>query len=245
MKTTHELVPITNDLAVPPSLLNANGYQAVPLPTPAEPLTPEELANHTTDEAIIEKGFETFWEVGQAFIRIRDGRTYRMQFSTFEDYCRIRWDMTARRALQLCSATEIAERLKSKGHRFIPAAESVLRPLSVLPEDLQDEAWAQAVRTAKNLKPTARHVQSVVNRLRGIEPAAKLSGSDSIAIDAGSKQDRILAATQDAIAKLRYLQDAIGTPDSAATAKLSVALDIVHDIKLQTERVEKLQASRQ
>jgi hypothetical protein len=50
----------------------------------------------------------------------------------------------------------------------MPAAESVARPLAALPDpEQQREAWQQAVDTAPGGKVTARHVESVVNTMRG------------------------------------------------------------------------------
>lgn len=58
-------------------------------------------------EAKIEHGLTTFWEVGQALMQIRDERLYRAEFSTFEDYCQQRWDMSRRRANQLVEAAQL------------------------------------------------------------------------------------------------------------------------------------------
>src|SRR6476660_8234750 len=45
-------------------------------------------------EAIIQKGIQTFVEVGNALLEIRESRLYRGQYSTFEEYCRTRWAMS-------------------------------------------------------------------------------------------------------------------------------------------------------
>ena len=37
-------------------------------------------------EVVIRQGLETFIEVGQALMTIRDKRLYRIEFGTFEDY---------------------------------------------------------------------------------------------------------------------------------------------------------------
>jgi len=49
-------------------------------------------------EAVIEKGLQTFYEVGQALAFIREKKLYRAEYKTFEDYCRERWGISA----QLC-----------------------------------------------------------------------------------------------------------------------------------------------
>ena len=45
-------------------------------------------------EGIIERGMQTFVEVGAALRLIREGRLYRTDFGTFEDYCQERWGWT-------------------------------------------------------------------------------------------------------------------------------------------------------
>lgn len=42
------------------------------------------------------KATKAFYEVGSALLRIRDSRSYRDQYDTFEAYCRERWDLTHR-----------------------------------------------------------------------------------------------------------------------------------------------------
>ena len=47
-------------------------------------------------EAVIERGQQTFIEVGQALMEIRDSRLYRETHATFEAYCNERWGWTRR-----------------------------------------------------------------------------------------------------------------------------------------------------
>jgi hypothetical protein len=43
-------------------------------------------------ERVMERGLQTFVEVGKALADIRDGELYRGQgYATFEDYCQQRW----------------------------------------------------------------------------------------------------------------------------------------------------------
>lgn len=58
-------------------------------------------------EATIASGLGAFQAVGDALTRIREGRLYRQNFATFEDYCASKWGFSARRANQLMSAAEI------------------------------------------------------------------------------------------------------------------------------------------
>lgn len=62
-------------------------------------------------ERVIQDGLDTFIEVGGALSVIRDQRLYRSSHKTFEDYCREKWDMTGRRARQLCAAAGVVRNL--------------------------------------------------------------------------------------------------------------------------------------
>jgi hypothetical protein len=62
-------------------------------------------------ETVVEKGLDTFWQVGSALREIRVRRLYRSQYPTFVEYCEKRWGITDRRARQLMSATEVIEEL--------------------------------------------------------------------------------------------------------------------------------------
>jgi phage N-6-adenine-methyltransferase len=62
-------------------------------------------------ESVIEKGIQTFIEVGNALCRIRDGKLYRATHSTFESYCKERWGMTKRNANLLIVEAEVAKEM--------------------------------------------------------------------------------------------------------------------------------------
>jgi hypothetical protein len=70
--------------------------------------------------------------VGNALLDIRDGRLYREEFGTFEEYCQQRWKMSRIRAHQLIQATEIASDLLTDVNTPKPTNEFQLRPLAKL-----------------------------------------------------------------------------------------------------------------
>jgi hypothetical protein len=124
-------------------------------------------------ETIIERGLETFVEVGAALMHIRESRLYRAEYATFEDYCQDRWGMVASRARQLIGAAQVAGNLESVTTGNGPASERQTRPLTSLEPDDQRLAWQLATETAPqdsngNGKITANHVQTVVNALKEI-----------------------------------------------------------------------------
>jgi len=127
-------------------------------------LSPRESTRLEKCEAVIEKGLQTFVEVGNALLEIRDSRLYRLGFDTFEDYCRERWQMSKRHANRLIESAEIVQNLGPIGP--VPDSESVARPLTSLKLDQQRGAWEEAVKNAPNGKPTARDVRAAVDRLK-------------------------------------------------------------------------------
>ena len=130
----------------------------------AHELTVSECDRLTALESTIERGLQTFVDVGTALLEIRDSRLYRQTFGTFEDYCSERWGIARRQAYRLMDAAQVVENV-SNWTQTVPATESQARPLTGLPVDLQREAWQRAVDTAPNGKITAAHVASVVDSL--------------------------------------------------------------------------------
>lgn len=72
----------------------------------APALTPREQKELTRQELRIEKALPSFLELADALSVIRDGRLYRAEFGTFDDYVSARWDMTRQRVSQLTSAAD-------------------------------------------------------------------------------------------------------------------------------------------
>ncbi|MCC6192099.1 MAG: hypothetical protein IT318_23970 [Anaerolineales bacterium] len=111
-------------------------------------------------ETIIQLGLSTFVEVGNALLRIRDGRLYRASHKTFEEYTQERWGMTRRRANQLIGAAETVGNLGTTVP-ILPDAERQVRPMAQLAAEQQQAAWDEATRRA-NGQPTAAIVEQVV-----------------------------------------------------------------------------------
>jgi hypothetical protein len=118
-------------------------------------------------ETAIEHGLQTFIEVGNALMEIRDSRLYREQFGTFEDYCRDRWGMERRHAYRLIDAADVVNNVSNWTHLPPPTNEAQARPLAGLTPQLQREVWPVVVDTAPNGKITGAHVQSTVNQMYG------------------------------------------------------------------------------
>ncbi|MFC1895061.1 hypothetical protein ACFL0Q_00140 [Thermodesulfobacteriota bacterium] len=115
-------------------------------------------------EETISQNLTAFYEVGRALKEIRDTRLYTevLGYSTFEEYCRDRWDMSHRHAYRLLESASVVENLKCDQLVTQPLNESQARPLTRLPAETQAKAWQEVLNTAPEGKVTARHVTTVV-----------------------------------------------------------------------------------
>jgi hypothetical protein len=68
-------------------------------------------------EETIERGLQTFLEVGLALTEIRESKLYRVDFDTFEAYCKGRWGFTRRRANQLVEAARVGTMVPVENER--------------------------------------------------------------------------------------------------------------------------------
>ncbi len=57
-------------------------------------------------EAVVDRGLQTFFEVGSALLEIRENKLYRDTHKTFTDYCRHRFGFTDSRGRQLIAAAK-------------------------------------------------------------------------------------------------------------------------------------------
>lgn len=131
-----------------------------------------ELSRLAECEAVIDRGLKTFVDVGNALLEIRDNRLYRAEYSTFEDYCRERWNISRPRAYQLIEAAEVVNCLSTIVDK-IPATESQVRPLTQLEPEQQREAWQYVVNNAPDGKITAAQVLEAAKIIQAEKREAK------------------------------------------------------------------------
>jgi hypothetical protein len=115
-------------------------------------------------KSVIEKGLNTFVDVGEALLTIRDERLYRQEYRTFEEYCNRRWNFNDRRATQLIQASQAIKNLSTIVDK-LPINEAQTRPLVTLTSQEQVDVWQEAVASAPDGNITARHVQQVVDEI--------------------------------------------------------------------------------
>ncbi|MET7900349.1 ParB/Srx family N-terminal domain-containing protein [Streptomyces sp. NPDC005355] len=113
-----------------------------------------QLAEH---EAVIERGLNTFVEVGNALAAIREQRLYRAQFGTFEDYCRARWSFGRRRANELIASAQVVGAIAPTD---LPPLENEgqARELARVPEPERAAVWSATIERTDG-KPTAAAVR--------------------------------------------------------------------------------------
>ena len=101
-------------------------------------------------EHTVERGLQTFVEVGQALAEIRERKLYRASHDTFERYCRERWGFTRQRARQFIDAAAVTI-IVVKAGLPAPTNEAQARelvPLRRRPGELET-AWRDTLIVAK------------------------------------------------------------------------------------------------
>lgn len=199
-------------------------------------------------EAIVRHGLKAFVEVGHALAKIRDSKLYRETFGTFEDYCLATWDITDRYARNLWSAAEVVDELAKHNFAVLPETESQARPLTKLPQVEWVPTWVEVLADGQE-KVTASRVAMVVqrrmSRLKGNRPASDTDlFKRPVTIDAGTREEQILATTASARAELRKLQDLIRTADSEAAANVARSIQDMDKLQDHVQRVNGLHANR-
>lgn len=144
------------------------------------PLTPEETASLEAYESRIERGLQTWIEVGICLMEIRDKRLYRASYDTFTDYCQERWEFRRRRADTLiqCAAEwmEIEKALPQPANEhqdaqngpkvpngpalnpLVPRHDRAIQELLKTPKRQRQEVFEAAVRMAHNHAPERAHI---------------------------------------------------------------------------------------
>lgn len=162
----------------------------------AELITPAESIRLCQLEQIIQKGKDTFVEVGTALSEIRDSRIYRATFKTFEDYCQSRWDFSRQYVNKIISAAEVVSKMETVVSK--PTTERQVRELAKAPEETRPAAWERAQEIAKEeSKPVAaRHVEAaVLEVMPKEEPETVIEDGTKEDIPADSEKLSLLKST--------------------------------------------------
>ena len=114
-------------------------------------------------EQVIEGGLQTFIDVGNALMQIKENRLYKVSYSNFGDYCKERWGFTQQHAGRLISGTNIVNKIKSVPSGLAPPeSENQTRALSKSKDPAED--WEKAQKISGKEQPTAREIKEVIRK---------------------------------------------------------------------------------
>lgn len=182
---------------------------------PTSQLTPEERELRDHHEAIVTDGIHTFVDVGNALLEIAEKRLYRETHGSFEPYCREKWDMSARRAYQLCEAAKVVSALPDECEPLV-RTERAVRELAKVPEEKRAEVILEA---KKRGKVTAKSITDIAAETQPADDdPPRIKTYDQELVDAvGIKhvqtalEQEVIEALECGIANFRLLIDDIKT----------------------------------
>lgn len=205
--------------------------------TPPYPLTAVEIAEFDICEARIERGLQTFIDVGMALGTIQSRQLFRGAYSSFEVYLEERWGFSARHARRLITGSEIAGNLI--GFPIKPISESQVRPLAGLPAEEQRAVWKEATATAPHGRVTAKHVAALVESLNDARQRVPTGRAD---LPVRFPEERRRALAERALAALEELAalPAIAGEDG----DLREAIEIVERQIPLCNRLDEMQRAR-
>lgn len=164
-------------------------------------------------EQTIETGMSSFVLVGEALLEVRDSRLYRLNYPTFEAYCKGRWGFSRGHAYRLMDAAEVVGALSPNGDT--PATEAEARALAPVLREFGPEAAAVVLTEA--IEATNGHVTAAA--------IAAVANPEERPIDQASNDEWIeLVRVMDHIDSLTssdasYLAATVPMRRRAATAK--------------------------
>lgn len=172
-------------------------------------------------EAIVERGLVTFVEVGRALQEIRDAKLYKATHTTFEAYCKERWNFSASRGRQLIAAAGVAGRLESVTRVTVPSERHARALAPLVDAKGPEEAARVYAKASVNGTPTVAAVEvAVAEHVIGREP---VSVHEEIAGALGMPVETVVQAERD------YF-DPLAAMESAASAIESVNEKVPEDV---------------
>jgi len=136
-----------------------------------EVLSPTTPADLRELEAVIERGLETFVQVGVALREIRDRKLYLETHPTWDDYCRQRWGFSRIHAHRMIDAATVSAMLPMGN---LPDSERQARELGRLSSDPEAvrAVWAEVQEEHGN-SVTAADIRAAVDRRLGRDGGAQ------------------------------------------------------------------------
>lgn len=145
--------------------------------TVLEPLSMEEESERLRLERKVERAF---YEAGLALQTLRDKRLYRSTHSTFEEYCRERFDYSRSYSSRLIKAVGVVDNIRQNVANWqqnqtivLPATESQCRHLAKLKQpSVQTRAWIESVKRCDGSNPPAKVIKEVVEEIKPTKKTA-------------------------------------------------------------------------
>lgn len=132
-----------------------------------QPFEQEELVRC---EEVIRDGIKDFFRVGVALTKIRDLKLYRETNSTFEDYCKARWDFSRQHGYALIAAARTVEIVSEVGP--MPQNERQIRSITKLEEEQQRNIWRRALDIARRQNDGVVTTSIVEHAIKQLEDEA-------------------------------------------------------------------------
>jgi hypothetical protein len=141
---------------------------------PPKALTKDELGEFKRLKKVVADGLESFVDVGNALLAIRDNEYYRENHKTFETFCKSEWDLPRAYAYRLIGSAQVVNSLSPMGD-ILPDNERQARPLASLEPDQQSAVWRQVIDSAPTNSAgepviTAALVERIVEESKAEEP---------------------------------------------------------------------------
>jgi len=135
--------------------------------SPKSDLTDTEQKRLEASEKIISNGCKSMFSMGTALQIIRDHKLYRNLYSSFEDYCRIRWGFGRSHINRHIGAAHVVQVLAPIGSKI--ESESVARPLVGLTDDQIVNSYQAAQRLAGGKPITAKIVRQAAAEFKSVK----------------------------------------------------------------------------
>lgn len=195
-------------------------------------------------ELIIKTGIQTFIEVGNALLKIRDDKLFRQYYDTFEDYCKSKWGFTDNYARRLIISSEVISNLKTVPMgTVLPETERQTRVLTKYEKEVQPIIWQAVTQLEKNI--TAKLIEEVAENYKPLNQAVKEIKSEPE--NKGLSEKDLLAKAEEIADKktkefeLKNAELAEELSDAKAENK-KLREEYQSFIKLKTDQINKLQS---
>lgn len=156
----------------------------------SQTLAPNEQFRLEQCEKAIERGLNTFVEVGRALTEIRDAKLYRVGFKTFEAYCKERWEIGRSRAYELIDQAKVVAAITDAGVDLSAMADIPKRDVRAVKDELPtisaevkarvDQGEEPAVAAASVIKETAEKAKAEKVAKQAENDAARAAATDAL-----------------------------------------------------------------